>query len=71
MSIKTNKINKCMASVKCLLGTAAISSALCGFILLWNEESTSCGLTICKVLETMFFLSALVLTRDVSKLNKE
>ena len=59
-----------MASVKCLLGTAAISSALCGFILLWNENATSCGLITCKVLETMFFLSALVLTRDVSKLNK-
>lgn len=60
-----------MKNIKSLLGTAAISSALCGVILLWNEDATSCGLTMCKVLETMFFLSALVLTRDVSKLNKE
>lgn len=60
-----------MYSLKIILGTAAISSALCGFILLWNEDATSCGLTTCKLLETMFFLSALVLTRDVSKLNKE
>lgn len=60
-----------MTSIKTLLRTAAISSALCGVILLWNEDATSCGLTMCKVLETMFFLSALVLTRDVSKLNKE
>ena len=60
-----------MASIKLLLGTIAISSALGGIILLWNEDAVSCGLTMCKVLETMFFLSALVLTRDVSKLNKE
>lgn len=60
-----------MTSLKFLLGTAAISSALCGVILLWNEDATSCGLTMCKVLETMFFLSALLLTRYVSKLNKE
>lgn len=60
-----------MTSIKILLGTAAISSALCGFILLWNEDATSCGLTMCKLLETMFFLVSLILIRDVSKLNKE
>ena len=60
-----------MASIKLLLGTIAISSALGGFILLWNEDAVSCGLTMCKVFETMFFIVALILTREVSKLNKE
>lgn len=60
-----------MASIKLLLGSTAISSALCGFVLLWNENATSCGLTTCKLLETMFFLSSLLATREVSKLNKE
>lgn len=60
-----------MTSIKLLLGSTAISSALCGFILLWNEDATSCGLSTCKLLETMFFLSSLLATREVSKLNKE
>lgn len=60
-----------MESIKFLLGTAAISAALGGFLLLWNEDATSCGLTTCKVFETMFFIVALILTREVSKLNKE
>ena len=60
-----------MANIKFLLGTAAISSALCGFILLWNEDAVSCGLTMCKVLETMFFTVTLISTREISKLNKK
>ena len=60
-----------MTSIKLLLGTAAISSTLCGIILLWNEDAVSCGLTMCKVLETMFFIVTLISTREISKLNKE
>ena len=60
-----------MKTIKFLLGTAAISSALCGVILLWNEDATSCGLTMCKVLETMFFIVTLVSAREISKLNKK
>lgn len=60
-----------MTSIKLLLGTIAISAALGGFLLLWNEDATSCGLTTCKVFETMFFIVALILTREVSKLNKK
>lgn len=60
-----------MASIKLLLGTIAISSALGGIILLWNEDAVSCGLTMCKVLETMFFIVTLVSTREISKLNKK
>ena len=60
-----------MKNIKLLLGLAAISSALCGIILLWNEDATSCGLTTCKVLETMFFIVTLISTREISKLNKK
>ena len=60
-----------MTSIKLLLGTIAISSALGGIILLWTESETSCGLTMCKVLETMFFLISLISTREILKLNKK
>ena len=71
MSIKTNKINNYMTNIKLLLGTIAISSALGGIILLWNEDAVSCGVTMCKVLETMFFLVSLISAREISKLNKK
>ena len=60
-----------MTSIKLLLGTIAISSALGGIILLWNEDAVSCGLTMCKALETMFFIVTLISTREISKLNKK
>ena len=60
-----------MTSIKLLLGTIAISSALGGIILLWNEDAVSWGLTMCKVLETMFFIVTLISTREISKLNKK
>ena len=60
-----------MTSIKLLLGTIAISSALGGIILLWTESETSCGLTMCKVFETMFFIVTLISTREISKLNKK
>ena len=60
-----------MTSIKLLLGTIAISSALGGIILLLNEDAVSCGLTMCKVLETMFFIVSLISTKEILKLNKE
>lgn len=60
-----------MENIKLLLGTIAISSALGGIILLWNEDAVSCGLTTCKVFETMLFIVALISTREISKLNKK
>lgn len=54
-----------MYGIKVLLTTAAICSALCCLILMWNEDSVTCGYTTCKVLETMFFVVALGLTKEV------
>lgn len=56
-----------MTSIKLLLETIAISSALGGIILLWNEDATTQG----KALATMFFILALISTKEVSKLNKK
>lgn len=60
-----------MYGVKFLLAMAAICSALCCLILMWNEDSVTCGYTTCKLFETMFFCVALALTREVSTLNIE
>lgn len=60
-----------MTSIKLLLITIAISSALGVIILLWNEDAVSCGLTMCKVFETIFFIVTLISTREISKLNKK
>lgn len=57
-----------MYGIKVLLTMAAISSALCCLILMWNESSVTCGYTTCKLFETMFFVVALALTREVSTL---
>ena len=56
-----------MTSIKLLLGTVAISSALGGIILLWNEDATTQG----KALTTMFFIVTLISAREISKLNKK
>lgn len=57
-----------MFGVKVLLGTAALCSALCAVIMTWNIESLSCGVITAKVFITMFITSALVLTKEATKL---
>jgi len=48
-----------MASVKLIALASTISAFLCCLILMWNEDATTCGVTTCKVLETMFFICTL------------
>ena len=57
-----------MYGVKVLLGTAALCSALLAVLMLWNEEALSCGYYTTKCLITMFVISAIVLTKEYSKL---
>ena len=57
-----------MFGVKVLLGTAAICSALLAVLMTWNIESLSCSVITAKVFITMFIISAIVLTREVTKL---
>lgn len=53
-----------MYGVKVILGTAAFCSALLAVMMLWFEEALSCGSITAKCLETMFIISALVLTKE-------
>lgn len=57
-----------MYGIKVLLGTAAFCSALLAVLMLWFEEALSCGTTTTKCLITMFIISAIVLTRETTKL---
>jgi hypothetical protein len=57
-----------MYATKFLLGTAALCSALLAVIMTWNIESLSCGVTTAKCLITMFVISAIVLTKETTKL---
>ena len=47
-----------MRLVKLLLLSTCISSLILALLLLWNESEVSCGITTCKVLETMFICVA-------------
>ena len=57
-----------MYGVKDLLKMAAICSALCCLILTWNEDSVTCGYITCKLFESIFFVVALALTKEVATL---
>jgi len=55
-----------MLGVKVLLGTAAFCSALLAVLMTWNIESLSCGTTTAKCFITMFIISAIILTKEVT-----
>ena len=57
-----------MFGVKVLLGTAALCSALLAVLMTWNIESLSCSVITAKVFITMCVISALVLTKEATKL---
>ena len=57
-----------MYGIKFLLSVAAICSAVLCLMLMWNESSVTCGYTTCKVFETMFFVVALGLTKEVTSI---
>lgn len=57
-----------MHGIKVLLGTAAFCSALLAVSMLWFEKALSCGYYTTKCLITMFIISAIVLTRETTKL---
>lgn len=57
-----------MYAIKLILAIAAICSALCAVLLLWNESKVTCGYTTVKVCETLFIATSLLLTREEAKL---
>lgn len=57
-----------MKLVKFILALSAICFAIIAILLIWSENIVTCGVTTCKVLETVFICCALALTKDVVKM---
>ena len=58
-----------MKLVKLSLLSTCISSLIAAILLLWNESEVSCGHTICKVMETMFIIVAVVTSKEAASIN--
>ena len=58
-----------MRLVKLSLISTCISSLILAILLLWNESEVSCSHTICKVMETMFIIVAVISSREASSIN--
>ena len=60
-----------MYGIKVLLATSAICSAILALMLIWSEDQVTCGITTCKLMETMFLIVSLGLTREVCNIKIE
>ena len=54
-----------MRLVKFILVLSAISFAIAAILLIWSEDKVTCDIITCKVFETIFVISSLVLTKEV------
>ena len=54
-----------MKLVKFMLVISAISFAVAAILLIWSEDYVTCDIITCKVFETVFVISSLVLTKEV------
>lgn len=57
-----------MKLIKFTLSLSAICFAVMAILLIWSEDFVTCGVTTCKVFETMFICCAIALTKDVAKM---
>lgn len=57
-----------MKLVKFILAVSAICFAVAAILLIWSENLVTCGVTACKVFETIFICCAIILTHDVAKM---
>ena len=57
-----------MKLVKFTLALSAICFAIIAILLIWSENLVTCGVTTCKMLETIYICCALALTHDVAKI---
>ena len=55
-----------MKLVKFILATSAISFAVAAILLIWSESKVTCDIITCKVFETVFVISSLMLTREIT-----
>ena len=54
-----------MKLVKFMLVVSAILFAVMAILLIWSEDKVTCGITTCKLFETIFVISSLILTKEV------
>lgn len=54
-----------MKLVKFMLVVSAISFAVAAILLIWSEDKVTCDIITCKVFETIFVISSLMITREV------
>ena len=54
-----------MKLVKFMLVLSAISFAVAAILLIWSESKVTCDIITCKVFETVFVISSLILTKEV------
>ena len=57
-----------MKLVKLLLLSTCISSLIAAILLLWNESEVTCGVTTCKVMETMFIIVAVATSKEAASI---
>ena len=55
-----------MKLVKLTLVLSAISFAVAAILLIWSEDKVTCDIITCKVFETVFVISSLVLTKEIA-----
>ena len=55
-----------MKLVKFILAISAISFAVAAILLIWSESKVTCDIITCKVFETVFVISSLILTKEVT-----
>ena len=55
-----------MKLVKLTLVLSAISFAIAAILLIWSENKVTCDIITCKVFETVFVVSSLILTKEIA-----
>ena len=60
---------KYMKLIKFTLASTAICSAIMAILLIWSEDVVTCGITTCKVLETMFICVAVKTAQYSASIN--
>ena len=55
-----------MKLVKFTLVLSAITFAVAAILLIWSEDKVTCDIITCKVFETVFVISSLILTKEIA-----
>ena len=54
-----------MKLIKFILVLSAILFAVMAILLIWSEDKVTCDIITCKLFETIFVISSLILTKEV------